>query len=191
MPTKPGLRTHATGWSRLVSSLVGREAVNEAVATRVRFDGRPEEVWAHIMFYEEVPGRPAFLLRTLLPYPVRAEGDKTHVGETVRCAYRGGDLAKRITASEPPHLLRFEVIEQRLGIERCILTLGGSYHIQASADASEVVLITDYQAFLRPRYLWRPLEALLVKQLHLHILRGITAAVARRKPAVDPAVAES
>ena len=101
MPAQPRLRTHAAGWSRLVSSLFGREAVKEAVATRVRFDGRPEEVWDHIMFYEEVPGRPAFLLRTLLPYPVRAEGDKTHVGETVRCAYRGGDLAKRITAVNP------------------------------------------------------------------------------------------
>ena len=161
MPAKPRLRTHAAGWSRLVSSLVGCVAVNEAVATRVRFDGRPEEVWDHIMFYEEVPGRPAFLLRTLLPYPVRAEGDKTQVGETVRCAYRGG---QRITASEPPHLLRFEVIEQRWGIERCILTLGGSYHIQASGDASEVGTDHGLSGVPSPRYLWRPLEVLPVKQ---------------------------
>ena len=160
-----------------MSWLFARKAVNEAVATRVRFNGSPEEVWDHIMFYEEVPGRPAFLLRALLPYPVRTEGDKTRVGATVRCAYRGGDLAKRITAIEPPHLLQFEVIEQRLGIEGCILTLGGSYQIYACGDASDVVLITNYQAYLRPRYLWRPLEALLVSQLHIHILRGICAAV--------------
>ena len=143
------------------------------------------------MFYEEVPGRPAFLLRALLPYPVRTEGDKTRVGATVRCAYREGDLAKRITTVEPPHLLQFEVIEQRLGIEGCILTLGGSYQIYAVGDATDVVLITNYRAYLRPRYLWRPLEALLVSQLHVHILRGVRAAVLPRNPAVRPAVAES
>lgn len=59
-----GPRTHAAGWSRLVSSLVGREAVNEAVATRVHFGGRPEEAWDHIMFYEEVPGRAWPCIRT-------------------------------------------------------------------------------------------------------------------------------
>ena len=127
MPTTR-LRAYA---ARLLSWLFARKGVNEAVATRISFDCSPEEVWNHIMFYEEVPGRPAFLLRAMLPYPIRTEGDKTRVGATVRCAYRGGDLVKRITAIEPPHLLQFEVIEQRLGIEGCILTLGGSYQIDA------------------------------------------------------------
>jgi hypothetical protein len=185
------LRKHATGWYRLISWLFARKAVSEAVATRVHFNASPEAVWNHIMFYEEVPGRPPLLLRALLPHPVRTEGDKTHVGATVRCAYKGGDLAKRITTVEPPHFLQFEVIEQRLGIEGCILTLGGSYQIYTSGDASVVVLITNYQAYLRPRYLWRPLEALLVRQLHSHILRGICAAGRPRNPDMCTAVAES
>ncbi len=150
----------------VVSWLFARKGMKEVVATRLRFNCSPEEVWDHMMFYEEVPGRPAFPLRALLPYPVRSEGDKSRVGATVRCAYTGGDLAKRITAIEPPHLLRFEVIEQRLGIEGCLLTLGGSYQIYAVGDASDLVLITNYQAYLRPRSFWRPLEALLVSQLH-------------------------
>jgi hypothetical protein len=187
MPTTR-LRAYA---ARLLSWLFGRKGVNEAVATRVRFDRSPEEVWNHLLFYEEVSGRPAFLLRTMLPYPVRTEGDKTRVGATVRCAYRGGDLAKRIITIEPPHLLQFEVIEQRLGIEGCILTRGGSYQIETQGDACDVVLITNYRAHLRPRYLWRPLEALLVTQLHVHVLRGIGAAVLLRSSAVGPAVVES
>ena len=129
MPTRPRLRKHAAGLYRLVSWLFARKAVKEAVATRLRFNCSPEEVWDHIMFYEEVPGRPAFLLRRCCPTQSGSEGDKTRVGATVRCAYTGGDLAKRITTLQPPHLLQFEVIEQRLGIEGCILTLGGSYQI--------------------------------------------------------------
>ena len=99
-------------------------------------------------------------------------------------------MVKRITTVDPPHSLQFEVIEQHLGIEGCILTLGGSYQIYTCNDAADVVLITNYQAYLRPRYLWRPLEALLVSQLHRHILRGVGAAVLPREPAIRPAVVE-
>jgi len=190
-PIAPGLRKHAVGCYRLLNWLFARKAVSEAVATRVHFNASPAAIWNHIMFYEEVPGRAPLLLRVLLPRPVRTEGDKTRVGAMVRCAYMGGDLVKRITAVEPPHSLQFEVIDQRLGIESCVLTLGGSYQIHSCGDATDVVLVTNYRAYLHPRYLWRPLEALLVKQLHTHILRGVSGAVVPRNPAIRPAVAES
>jgi hypothetical protein len=129
------------------------------------------------MFYEDVPKTPAFLLRALLPCPVRAEGDKTHPGATVRCVYRTGEITKRITTTDRPHLLEFEVIRQRLGIEGCLVTRGGSYRISANEGSSRVVLITEYEAYLRPRFFWRRLEARLIGQLHLHILGGIRTAV--------------
>jgi Polyketide cyclase / dehydrase and lipid transport len=170
-------RTSSPGWCRLASWLFAGEAVSETAATRGHVDAGPQAVWNLIMLYEEVPDRPPFLLRTLLPLPVRTAGDKTRVGATVRCAYAGGELVKRITAVQPPHCLRFEVIGQRLGIEGCTRTVGGSYQIHGSGDATEVVLTTHYEAFLHPRWLWRPLEKLVVSQLHGHILRGVTAAV--------------
>ncbi len=188
--TTPQLSRHVTGWYRLASLLFARNAASESVETRVHFNASPEAVWDHIMFYEEVPGRPPFLLRALLPHPVRTEGDKTRVGATVRCAYRGGDLVKRITKVEPPHSLQFEVVGQRLGIEGCVLTLGGSYQICTSGDVTDVALTTNYQAFLRPRSLWRPLEAILVSQLHRHILRGVCSAVRPGTSAMRPAAAE-
>ncbi len=166
----------------LVSWLAGRRALSEATATQVRFKASPQAVWNQLMFYEEVPGRPPFLLRLLLPHSLRTEGDKSCVGTTVRCVYRGGDLLKRISAVEPPHYLQFEVVEQRLGIENYIVTVGGSYHIYASEDATEVVLITNYRAYLRPRRVWRPLESFLIGQLHRHILQGISIALLPENP---------
>jgi hypothetical protein len=191
IPTTPQRRKPAARWYRFVSWLFARKAVSESVATRVHFKVGSEAVWNHVMFYEEVPGRPPFLLRAVLPHPLRAEGDKTRVGATVRCVYRRGDLIKRITSVEPPHFLQFEVLGQHLGIESCLLTLGGSYQICGSGDETDVVLTTNYQAFLRPRYLWRPLEALLVSQLHRHILRGVSSAVRPGTSATRPAAAES
>ena len=176
---------------RLVSRLLAGDAASEAVATRVHFEASPQAVWNHLLFYEEVSERPPFLLRTLLPHPVRTEGDKARVGAMVRCAYQGSDLLKRITTVEPPHLLQFEVVEQRLGIEDCVLTHSGSYHVHTCGDATDVVLITKYLAYLRPRHLWRPLEMLLVSQLHSHILRGVRAALRSRNPARRQALAES
>jgi len=190
-PTAARLGTHRAAWYRPVSWLFARQAVPEAVATRIRFDASPEAVWTRIMFYEEVPGNPPFLLRTVLPRPIRTEGDKTRIGATVRCVYKSGDLVKRITAVDPPHFLQFEVVEQRLGIEACVLTLGGSYQIRSCANTTDVLLITNYNAYLRPRFLWRPFEAFLVSQLHRHILRGVSAAMSPGNPATRPAVAES
>lgn len=190
MPTTVRMRKYAARWYRLVSWLFGRKALREAVATRVHFNASPEAVWNHIMLYEEVPGQPPFFLRVLLPRPVRTEGDKTRAGATVRCYYKQGELVKRITRVEPPHLLQFEVIRQSLGIESCVLTVGGSYQIHPCGDATDVVLITNYLAYLRPR-LWRPLEALLAGQLHNHILDGVRGAIAPSHRGVQPAVAGS
>jgi hypothetical protein len=185
------MKESPAGWYWLASRLCGRNAVNETVATRVHVKASPEAVWSHILFYEEVAGRAPFLLRSLLLHPVRTEGDKTRVGAEIRCIYKGGDLVKRITAVDPPRFLQFDVLAQHLGIESCALTSSGTYQIHASGSATDVTLVTSYQAFLYPRFLWRPLEALLVKQLHRHILHGVRADLLAGNPAAGPAVVES
>ncbi len=181
----------AAGRYQLLNYLFAGKPESEAVATRVHFDASPETVWNRILFYEEVPARAPLLLRTLLPRPVRTEGNKTDVGATVRCVYRAGEVVKRITAVEPPHLIEFEVIEQRLGIETCARTLGGSYQLLPCGAGTDVELVTNYRAYLRPRPIWRPLETLLVRQLHRHILQGIGAAIPAANPAIRPGVPKS
>jgi hypothetical protein len=183
----------AAGRYSLVSFLLARKPENETVATRAHFNAGPETVWNRILFYEEVPERPPLLLRALLPEPVRTEGGKTDAGATVRCHYRRGEVVKRITAVARPRLVEFEVIEQRLGIEGCVFALGGSYRIWQCGEGSDVELRTNYRAYLRPRRLWRRLEAHLVSQLHRHILGGIRAGVPvpGTNPSVRPAIPES
>jgi hypothetical protein len=173
VPVKGPATVRAAGWYRLVSGVFAGAATTEAVATRVHVPATPEAVWHCLVFYEEVSGRPPFLLRTLLPRPVRTEGAKTAVGSLVRCTYHGGELVKRITAVEPLRLLQFEVVEQRLGIEGCVETRGGAYLLSPCDDGTDVVLVTEYRAYLRPRALWRRLESLLVGELHGHVLEGL------------------
>jgi hypothetical protein len=160
-----------------VTQLFAGDPVSETVATRVHFRAGPEAVWNSVVFYEDVPGAPPFLLRALLPRPLRTEGDKTRVGARVRCVYRESDLVKRITLVKPARVLKFEVVEQNLGIEGCVLTQGGSYQFFPCGDGTDVALVTEYRAFLHPRHLWRPVEARAVRSLHRHILDAVRAAL--------------
>ncbi|MGO8968922.1 MAG: SRPBCC family protein [Myxococcaceae bacterium] len=146
---------------------------SEAVTTNIRLEASPEEVWAALRFYEDVPKRPGLFLLALLPRPIRSEGEKTRVGASVRCEYDGGHLVKRITVAEPRHLLRFEVLEQKLGIENSVSMGEGSYEIRRSEGGSEVLLTTHYRGHLRPRVLWRPFERTLAHHVHRHILVGM------------------
>jgi hypothetical protein len=160
------------------------------VATSIRFNLSPEAVWLRIVLYEDVKTDPPFPLRLLLPCPVRTAGDKTRVGADIRCEYDGGYLMKRITLLKPPHLMEFEVGEQRLGIESCVTTLGGSYEIRSCGSGSEAVLVTHYRGHLRPRLFWRPLERYVARQLHLHILNGMGATLVHTESSPHRVVAD-
>jgi hypothetical protein len=103
-----------------IGRLFPRSQTIDTVQTIVHLDGAPAEVWRAMLFYEEVPRRPAPLLRAFLPAPVRTRGDKGRVGATIACVYDGGYLEKRITTVQAPTLVRFEVCVQQLGIEDCI-----------------------------------------------------------------------
>ena len=184
-------RGASTRLCRIASRYFAGEAVREAVVTRIHFKTSPEEVWENMVFFEEIPGDPPILLRALLPQPVRTIGDKTRSGSSVRCEYTKGELVKRITRVDAPRSLHFEIVNQRLGIEECIETLGGSYQIRACGEGTEVELTTNYKAYLRPRFLWRRLEAFLIGQLHRHIVRGLDHAIQKEHSPANIVVANS
>lgn len=169
---------------KVLGWLFGGAASNELISTHLSLPADPETVWGRIVLFEEVVGRPSLLLRLFMPHPVRTDGEKSRVGALVRCVYEGGDLVKRMIAVEPPYRMVFDVIEQRLGIEGCVVVQRGSYEIDRNGKGSDVILTTQYRAFLHPRRLWRPLEEMVGHRLHLHILHGMQEGGLRRAPVV-------
>lgn len=165
-----------------VGRLFPQNSVVEAITTHAEFAQPPAVLWQCLMFYEDVPLRPPLLLRLFLPAPVKTDRSDKRVGTAVECTYTAGSLTKRFTALEPPHLVRFEVVEQRLGVERCMTTVEGSYEFEALGDGTRAALTTRYRGHLRPRWLWRPFERLLAHRLHRHILGGMQAAMMRATP---------
>jgi uncharacterized protein YndB with AHSA1/START domain len=174
-----------------VGRLFPRNADTEAVATVVQLAAPPDAVWRALHFYEDLPSRPLWFLRIFLPRPIRTEGAKTELGSIVRCTYDGGHLMKRITAVEPPWMVRFDVLEQDLGVEGCISLGEGSYELRATPGGTELVLTTRYRGHLRPRRLWRPFERFLGHRLHRHILDGMRAALEAAEPVLVEAALEA
>lgn len=158
---------------RMESRLLDNPSIPQTVTTRVTFAGTPESLWERMMFYEDVTKPPPWILRTLLPVPVRSEGEKSRVGEAVLCRYRSGHLVKRVTGIDRTRRYEFVIAEQDLRM-RGIILLGGSYAFRKLPhDRTEVSLETVYRSRNRPRWLWSRLEVALCHVFHHNILNGM------------------
>ena len=166
-----GARLRRRLWS--VGRLFPVSTAVDSITTVSRLDASPHAVWSALVFYEEVQRPAPFVLRLLLPTPVRTRRDGNHAGDIVECTYSTGYLVKRIGVVQAPFVLTFDVLDQRLGIERCITTVAGSYAIRARDHGSEIALTTRYRGHLRPRALWRPIERMVAHNLHRHIVSGM------------------
>jgi len=147
----------------------GRYATS--IDTRARLNASPSRVWSALMLYEDILDPPPVYLRLLLPIPIRTRGRAHQVGDEVECLYETGRLVKRIHDIEPDCHYRFEVVEQSLTIGGNIRLSGGGYALYALADGTtELRIETRYVGGRRPRRLWRPIEALVCKAFHRHLL---------------------
>lgn len=163
------------GWRVGLWQWFGGAGINERVETMLVFPMRAVEAWERIVFFEETLRRPPWILRKVLPEALRVEGSKSHVGAMVRCVYREGEMVKHITSLEWPHLIGFDVMGQRLGVEQLLRVRDGSYRIEQSGEVCRVTLTTRYMAFLHPRGFWRRVEHWLIGMMHRHILRCMRA----------------
>ena len=159
------------------------------VRTELTVDATPQEAYRAVIFYEEVRHTPPWLLRLGLPRPLRSEGDKSEVGQIVRCVYDRGYLVKRISERVENRRLAFEVIEQQLHFERDVQLTGGSFDILPLGNGrTKILLTTHYRRMLRPGWIWRPLEHQVVHTLHEHVLEGMRRELtSERPPHLEPA----
>jgi hypothetical protein len=146
----------------------------EQVVTHLVFGVPPDRAWDSIVFYEQIDQRPPLYLRVLLPVPIRTEGKKSEVGDEALCLYHGGHLLKRVTRVERARRFEFEVSAQALRVGGGMRLTGGHYALSELPEGrTEVELATRYLSPRRPRWLWRPLEALVCHRFHKHILRAM------------------
>jgi hypothetical protein len=165
--------------ARAGASVATRAATT--VATRVEVAAPSARVWEALTFYEQIEGRPPFLLRFLLPVPIRTEGRKSESGDETRCLYEGGHLVKRLTRVVRGRHYAFDVVEQDLALGAGLSLLGGWYALrELPGGRTEVETGTRYVSRRRPRWLWGPVEMAVCHMFHRHILRAMRHGVQPR-----------
>jgi hypothetical protein len=152
-----------------------------SVVTAMKLAFTVEAVWERLMFYEQIEKRPPWLLRRLLPVPLRTVGHPSEVGAEIKCLYRNGYLTKRVTGIIRRGTYKFEVIEQNLALGGGIKLVGGSYTLSELADGrTKVSLKTRYVSGYHPRWLCGWMEARICHMFHGHILRAMRDSAAPR-----------
>lgn len=155
----------------------------ESIATSIIVPAPVDACWNAIMFYEEVTHPPPLILRIGLAHPLAARGDCSAVGDVKTCIYNKGVITKQVTRIEPGRLLAFDVIEQRIGYERDLRLVDGSFAFQAVDDThTRITLTTRYEPLLRPRWCWRPFERFAIQTLHGHVIEGMRLKAAQADP---------
>jgi len=148
----------------------------QSIVTHRDIAASVEQVWNNLQFYEELDHAAPFLLRLLLPRPERKVTAPAVEGHATTLPYDGGHYARRITRLEPPMRYEFEVIDQRLTSDRGVMLLSGAFTLHAmSATQTDLAITTRYVSRIRPRWLAEPVEAMLCRRLHRHLLDSIEA----------------
>lgn len=160
-------------WRNRIARIFAGKPVFALSKTESVFPMSAEQAWPSIAFYEELLSPLPFLLRLAVPEPLGVEGKKTGVGSEVYCVYRLGHLRKRVTQMDAPHTLRFEVLEQDLGIEDGLRASSGYYVLEPIPEGCRIQVGTHYESRMHPRWLWRPIEEILLHALHSHILENM------------------
>lgn len=156
-----------------IGSPRSRRVSVDAVASAAVLRAPLSSVWNALAFYEQIEARPSWLLRLLLPVPVRTEHRAWVAGVETRCLYETGWITKRLTRVEPPRRCEFEVVGQRLELGGGIRLVGGRYELSEDGARTRLRLVTRYEGAARPRRIWRPIEAAVCRMLHRHIVESV------------------
>lgn len=135
----------------------------------------PQDVcFDSIMFYEEVRHPAPWILQIGLARPLRTIGSSRTIGDVKTCVYNKGRIVKRVTDVRSPELLAFDVIDQKIGYERDVRLISGSFDLSSeTATRTRITLQTTYQPLLGPRWAWSLGEDYAIHTLHAHVLEGM------------------
>lgn len=152
-----------------------------AVSTAAVVEASPTDIWSARIFGDDETAEAPALRRIGLAAPERNTGHASLVGDVKEIPLSDGLVRLRITRSDAPRVLEYDVLEQS-GFEDGTARLsGGALQLDALPDgATRVTITTRYEPLLGARAIWGPIERFVAEQLHRHVLRETRRAVELR-----------
>ncbi len=193
------MRASSWPWARflplvLVAALGGPGAALEAyltppnpitdVTTTAVVDAPPETVWSASLFADAEVAAPSLLTHVGLPAPRHNEGALRAVGDVKTVPLGKGCVRLRVTRSDAPRVLAYEVVEQTRFENRTARLVGGSMRLApAPGGRTTVILTTSYEPLLGARAVWGVAERFVAAELQQHVLREVRRVVELRDAA--------
>jgi len=145
-----------------------------AVRTWAHLNCAPDAAWEKVCFYEHIELQPTWLLRTVLPVPMRTTGAYRKAGDISSCQYSdGGHLTKRIRLIGDRRV-DFDVIAQTIRYAGRIDLKGGRIRINEHIDGScSVEMITYYDLRAPWLRLLKPAINYVVRAMHRIVMRDM------------------
>lgn len=160
------------------------------VATSVEVNASPMQVWDKVIHFSELAPPPAWVQKSGVAYPIRAELKGEGVGAVRYCEFSTGPFVEPITAWEPGRRLAFDVRAQPLPMEEWspyksvhpphldgyLQSKRGEFRlIDLGEGRTRLEGSTWYAIDMQPVGYWQLFASALIQQIHLRVLRHVKA----------------
>lgn len=83
-----------------------------SVVTTIEVSADIQTVWENVVSFPQLEAPTEIIFKAGIAYPIHAKMEGSGVGAVRYCHFTTGSFVEPITVWEPPHLLRFDVLEQ-------------------------------------------------------------------------------
>lgn len=160
-----------------------KESIIEIKTERV-YNFTPEQVYDAIKSVDTLDAEKPYLMYFDLPIPVKCVLEKEEVGGLRTCYFEAGEssrydfgkgtIVERITALERGKVLKMDVVDYELVGRNWLGFKEAIYYFDKVGESScKLTRITTYTSVLNPRFYWRPLEELGIKQEHDYVFNNL------------------
>lgn len=154
------------------------------VRTEKIFNYTPNQVYDAIKTVDTLDAEKPFLLKLDLPIPTKCILEKEEVGALRTCYFKsgrlsnadfgGGTITERVTELERGKVLKMDVIDYNLIGRKWLGFKEAIYYFEpAENNSCKLTRITTYTSVLTPRFYWKPMEKLGVKQEHDYVFNNL------------------
>jgi len=134
----------------------------------------PEQVFDAVKSMDTVVARKQLLMYLDLPIPRKCVLDSAEIGGIRTCYFSGGTITEKITEIEKGKVLRMDVISFNLMVSKWLGFQEAIYYFESvDGNSCRMTRITTYTSALSPRFYWRPLEKVGIKEEHEYVFDGV------------------
>lgn len=158
------------------------------VVTSITVNAPPEEVWKHVIAFDQIPAPTEWYFRAGIAAPVKARIEGEGVGAVRYCEFTTGAFVEPITAWEENRRLAFDVVENpppmrelspwphlhAAHLEGMLEASRGEFLLTSMPGGrTELRGTTYYRHGLFPDFYWRLWSDAIIHRIHLRVLEHI------------------